>query len=210
MKDILFLTSLVVLFLPPLISPFLIRHKNMAATIALAAFGYIIYAVFLDLLPEAYKHIGPMALITPCLGYGLTWLCEHHIEKNLKVFGQVATAFILFFFLVHSLIDGASLYVMGLDEHMVHHHKMALGYSVVLHRIVAIHIIWIALLQTAPRATLYVFLLTLGIGTILGFRYSGLVLTQFADGPFYIEAFVSGSLLHMNFGIIRKHRLRRA
>ena len=203
MNDILLILSLVLLITPPLFGSFFARYLRVARYLALTAFCYIIYTILFVLIPSAFSHLGYIALLIPPAGFFITQAAEHRLMGSLSRFSWVLLVMVLLFFLSHAVIDGASLFLAS-NHHGTHHSHHALGYSILLHRFVAIHIFWVALKPRLPLSFLYSCLAAICAGTLAGYFYSHEILGSFPNSHAVLEAFVAGSLLHFNFGILRR------
>lgn len=205
MNQHLLLMSLLTLLSPPMAGRLLKKYHKAAGRLAFVAFAYILYAIIFELMPHSFENLGAVSLLIPIMGFLATAIAEQHILKSVHGMGKIMTVFIMLFFLLHSLMDGASIYLASSvqsSQHIHSHHS--LGYSVILHRLIAVNLLWIALTPSLGVRKISMFLVTIGLGTIVGYHYSHPILGSFHNSHFLLEGLVSGSLLHFNIGILRK------
>ena len=204
MNDALLLSSLFILLTPPLLAGVLRKYNALIIFGAGLTFIYIVFTILTELLPETIEHLGYWTLIIPPLGLLVTAISEHKLLKSLSRMNHSLMLLILGLMFLHSLIDGASLYLATWHGVAEGGHHSPLGISLLLHRFVAVNVLWIALVPSFGKQKLSIFLSTIALGTLIGYKYSKLILDSINNGHYILEAFIIGSLLHFNIGIFRK------
>ena len=152
-------------------------------------------SLFLEILPNSFQQSGSSALVLALFGFVGPTLVE-------KLFANSASkthGFAIFLgiggLILHASIDGSALQSTNLTEN-----KDSLALAVILHRLPVGLTIWWLLKPLLGEKYALLTLLGIALATVIGFILS----MQFSeyqttDSFALIQAFVSGSLLHVVF-----------
>lgn len=181
------ISSLVGLVIGPLL--FVVLHRRHIPQLVLDGFVLIavVGLVFLHVLPEAFRVIGPLALLAALAGLLLPLMAEKVRALSHDASHGVVLLLALLGLLLHAALDGVGL--NGSD---------GLGMAVVVHRIPVGLAVWWFVRPQFGRPWAVAVLAAIGGATIAGWAAqsawiapSGLAWVQ------VVQALVAGSLLHV-------------
>jgi len=155
----------------------------------------IVITLFVEVLPDTFTRIGYLAVALTLLGFIGPTLIEKLFSKSAN---KTHTATILLGILglvIHASIDGAALYNGKIENH---HENLSL--AIILHRLPVGLTIWWLLKPLIGERYALLTLFTMAIATSGGFALSmQLNDYQTSSGFIALQAFISGSLLHIVF-----------
>ena len=190
--------SIVALLLGPVI--YALGRRNHVTRQILDGFIFIAIAgiVCVDIIPEALATGGAAAAVFLVVGIMFPFVLERSFhgafhEAHILVLAMAALGLIL-----HAIIDGIVLLPSGGGD---------LAYAVILHRLPVGMAIWWSLRPNLGAPVAIAVFATIAIATAVSYLFGGPVI-EFAEarGIAWVQAFVSGSLIHIvAFGITHEH-----
>ncbi len=183
------LLSWIALATGPLSYNLLTRRRDTAAIVDGFVCASITALILLHVLPEAYGQAGAAALGAAALGLALPLVLERlHSASTSRLIMSLALGGLL----LHTAFDGA-----GLATGDGGHHHMALVAAILLHRLPASLGLWWLVRPRRGRRAAWGLLGLMGVCTTLGFWMGPALMARAGDGASLLQAFVSGSLLHV-------------
>lgn len=192
------LLSITALLLGPVI--YALGRRNHVARQILDGFIFITIAgiICVHIIPEALAAGGTLAIIFLALGIAFPVVLErgfHSAFHEAHVLVLVVAALGL---IIHAIIDGIALLpAQGSD----------LAYAVILHRLPVGMVIWWSLRPNLGISVAVAAFVTISIATAASYILGGpMVELAEARSIAYVQAFVSGSLIHIvAFGVTHDH-----
>ena len=151
-----------------------------------------------DVIPEALKHGGSLAIIVILLGLAFPLILERLFRKATDTAHLFIVALAALGLLIHAVIDGIAL----LPES-----GTFLAHAIVLHRLPVGMAIWWAVRPNFGKAAAVIVFTLIGLATAAGY-FVGDSIVEMTDARTLamLQAFVSGSLIHVvAFGVKHKH-----
>lgn len=168
--------------------------------ISLVAISWI---VFFRILPDTFDHFGLRGILMAVLGFALVGLGETRFRRIPLHPGTLTRLVLITFILVHTVLDGAAIFgSVHLGEETGGHHHQALGYGILVHRLFLGALLWQVLLPGYGRLLTSGIFILMVVGTLLGYGL-GYKLFHIPDMLLLLEAFIGGSLLHINVEVLR-------
>ena len=198
------LTSLLALFLGPLLARAFRRSDRVLAALDGFVIAAILGLVVLHILPHAVALGGLPVMAAAVAGLLLPSLVERRLPT--RGAGRASRGVILLIAVglaVHAALDGAALALPG-DPAGEEAGGVLLAFGVLLHRVPEGLAVWGAAKPLWGTAGALALIALIAVATSVGFGYGGGLLTELS-GPFLgaFEALVAGTLLHVVVG----HRL---
>jgi hypothetical protein len=193
----LLVTSLLAL----VVGPLLFRLADRAHWALLALDGFIMAAVaglvLVHIVPHSVSLAGPWALVLAVAGFLGPGLLEHHLHRAART-THVATLVLACVGLVaHEFFDGVAL-GMSTPGYAHHDEGSILAIAVVLHRLPVAVTVWWLLRSSIGPLLAAVTLAGLGLSTVAGFAFAGVVAPLMEDAWVgFLQCLVGGSLLHV-------------
>ncbi len=176
-----------------MIGPVLTRAQRQAKGVREALDGFAVVAVsgvaLLHLLPEAFEHAGPIALVCAALGLFAPALLERRVSAWSPGLPVVA---LLLGLAPHAALEAAALSA-------AHDHElMLMGAVVVAHRLPVGLIVYSMASRRHGALMGWGAIATLIIATVAGFTAGDTMYSMMSEGTgACLTAFVAGSLLHV-------------
>ncbi|MBY5982105.1 hypothetical protein [Ferrimonas balearica] len=170
------------------------RHQTrvldaIGAFVVVSLFGLVLF----DILPELWHHGGFWVVPAILLGFFGPTLAEKAFHRHSRLAHNLTLALGLTGLLVHTLTDGSAIYLVSQQQA---NDLLALG--VVLHNLPAGLAIWWLLRPQFGRVIAAAMLGTLMFFTVVGFFLGDELLAMISvAGSVYLQAFVTGSILHV-------------
>jgi len=162
-----------------------------------SGFILIVIAVtlFIEVLPETFAVIGYLAIVLALLGFIGPTLIEKSFTKSANKTHMATILLGILGLVVHASIDGAALY----NGNTANQHEN-LSLVIILHRLPVGLTIWWLLKPLIGERYALLTLLAMAVATSGGFALSmQLNDYQISSGFIALQAFISGSLLHIVF-----------
>ena len=173
----------------------------------------LVSILFFHVLPEILLVFGLSGLVVLFAGFIIAWLAERRFSSN-ESSAQVPGLMWLVFLLLHSFIDGVSLFMATTVNHLtsfthqlnMHNHAHSLGFGVIIHRAIIVPLIWKYLIPYSFQIRVATMTL-IALGTLAGYYMGNSILInpKVAVG---VEALVTGGLLHINLEVLKRIRRR--
>ncbi|MBY5993409.1 hypothetical protein [Ferrimonas balearica] len=170
------------------------RHQTkllnaIGAFVVVSLFGLVLF----DILPELWHHGGAWVVPAVLLGLVGPTLAEKAFHRHSALAHNLTLALGLTGLLVHTLTDGSAIFLVSQQQA-----NDMLALSIVLHNLPAGLAIWWLLRPQFGRWPAAIMLLTLMLFTVLGFFLGEEILSVISlSGSVYLQAFVTGSILHV-------------
>jgi hypothetical protein len=190
--------SIVALLLGPVIysagreNPLAKRVLDVVVVLTIAAI------IGFDVIPEALRHGGSLAIVVILLGLAFPMILERLFRKATDTAHLFIVALAALGLLIHAVIDGIAL----LPES-----GTFLAHAIVLHRLPVGMAIWWAVRPNFGKAAAVVVFALISFATAAGY-FIGDSIVEMTDARTLamLQAFVSGSLIHVvAFGVKHKH-----
>ncbi len=190
--------SIAVLLIGPIAHYFSKENDKLMRFIDAACSTVIVVLIFIEILPELYIQAGWIIIVPVLLGLLLPGFIEKRFRKLRE--GAHKTTFVLAVLglVVHTMIDGVALEEEIYGES--HHISALLPLSILLHRLPVSLIVWWLLRPRYSLLVSWAVLLTMAIGTVLGFTLGQQFTTVFSGlSSILFQGLVLGALLHVIF-----------
>jgi len=155
----------------------------------------IAITLFIEVLPQTFSQIGYISLFLALLGFAGPTLIEKLFSKSANKTHMATILLGILGLVIHASIDGAALY-----DGNTHGHHENLSLAIILHRLPVGLTIWWLLKPLLGERYALLTLLAMAIATTGGFTLS-MQLTDYQTNSGFValQAFISGSLLHIVF-----------
>ena len=157
--------------------------------------------IFVHIIPEAVTHGGILAALIVILGIAFPLILERLFRKAAGTAHMVIVAIAGAGLILHALIDGLALLPDGGTD---------LAYAIIIHRVpVGMALWWIVRPNLGTPVTVAIFVMIV-VATSTGY-WVGDTIVQLAETRklAFLQAFVSGSLLHVVFFGIKHDYVRK-
>ncbi len=170
-----------------LFSKFKAAKQGLDSFILIVTAGIIIFQV----LPDTFVLLGVWSILLAILGTTVPGIIEFLFRKAASKTHLLTLLLGVLGLLLHGVIDGSALRMSNSFSNL-------LAIAILLHRIpISLTLWWLVKPEFGTKMALSV-LVTLIIGTVLGFNYSGLLMESLSSTAFAgFQALVAGTLLHV-------------
>jgi hypothetical protein len=172
---------------------YLLSSKIKGAKQGLDSFILIVTAgiIIFQVLPETFELLGVWSILLAILGTTVPGIIEFLFRKAATKTHFLTLLLGILGLLLHGVIDGSALSMNAQQVNL-------LALAILLHRVpISLTLWWLVKPEFGTKMAISV-LLTLIIGTILGFKYSDLLMTSLSSTSFAgFQAIVAGTLLHV-------------
>lgn len=161
--------------------------------------GFILVVIsatlFLDVLPNSFSKVGWVALLLAFLGFIGPTLIERLFSRSANKTHTITILLGILGLVLHASIDGAALQTTSIAPN-----GESLSLAMILHRLPVGLTIWWLLRPLLGERYALLTLLTMALATVAGFVLNMSFNHYQSSSSFaYIQAFISGSLLHVVF-----------
>tara|TARA_B100001094_G_C17957261_1_gene683593 strand:- start:109 stop:738 length:630 start_codon:yes stop_codon:yes gene_type:complete len=205
MIEIFLPLSVLLCAMGPLVGRLSEKSRSFHLALMMLLLIILVSILTVQLLPEVLNMFGILGFSFVLLGLFLTWFAERSLFS--KGAARLPRLFWLFVVILHSLLDGLSIFIASNHLHQpigADSHSHSLGWCVVLHRAILIPLLW-------GHLQPYSFGLRVAVMAVI----AACTLIGYVGGTFFlidprvivaVEAVVTGGLLHINLEVLRKLR----
>ncbi len=164
--------------------------KSTDTFILIVTAGIIIFQV----LPETFAELGIWSIVLAIVGTGLPGVIEFLFRKAAQKTHLLTLTLGVLGLMLHGVVDGCALTLADYNNTG----GKLLPIAILLHRTpISLTLWWLVKPEFGTRVALMV-IMTLLLGTILGYLYSEQLITSLQQPSFMaFEALVAGTLLHV-------------
>ncbi|TKB46236.1 hypothetical protein FCL40_18010 [Ferrimonas sediminicola] len=187
------IASLLVLAVGPILHHGLKSQKGIITAIGAFVMVSLGGLVLFDVLPQVITLGGVVAILFVLLGLFGPSLSEKLFKRHSAFAHNLTVALGIFGLLLHAVTDGSALFLAANEQG-----PMLLAFGIILHRMPAGLAVWWLLRPAYGRAIATVVLGLMMIATLIGFHLGPELLHHMtATHVVYLQAFVTGSILHV-------------
>ncbi len=151
--------------------------------------------IFVEILPHCIDMIGWIAMLLVVFGFIGPTLIEKLFSKSANKTHMITILLGILGLVLHASIDGAALQTSSITPN-----GESLSLAMIIHRLPVGLTIWWLLKPLLGERYALLTLLAMGIATVIGFVLNmGFNHYQSSSSFAYVQAFISGSLLHVVF-----------
>jgi drug/metabolite transporter (DMT)-like permease len=202
------LASLLLLVCTPLIVQAASRYRRASQVLAFFLILGISYTILTHIIIENMEAYGWGAVIAAVAGVLLLGVGDDYFFSHPEKKSGIFLVLVQIFLFLHAMIDGAALVgsELSLASPIVpaHHHTQELSMSILLHRLLFEVFIWKYFLDRHGKRAALAVLISVAIGTILGFFLSKALFSMIPSYFGLFEAFIGGALLHLVYDYFKE------